>query len=123
MVPLPIHVGFVSADETKKAWLVLHNLKCRVHKDNKLVQDELVLPVSERSYIPLDPNELIKQEDRERLVSLEHISSLRERQVREDAGSERDGQRTLAEMVIVGSFILMGFEGLAKFIMTQWGGG
>lgn len=119
---LPMHTGWISTDikmGLKKAWLVLHSCKFSVYKDGVPVQDEQVLLISERSYIPLDPNELIKQKEKEKLTSLKDIARLRHTERRIDAGRYTGGQG-MAEKIVYGCFILLGLMLLTNLI--QCGG-
>ena len=120
---LPMHTGWISADiksAIKKAWLVLHSCKFSVYQDGKPIQDEQVLLISERSYIPLDPNTVIKQKDMEKLTSLKDIARLRHAERRIDAG-QYTGQRSVAELIIQGCFYLLALMLLVNLI--QCGGG
>ncbi|MBE3142183.1 MAG: hypothetical protein IMZ53_16545 [Thermoplasmata archaeon] len=64
---LPLSTGYIKSVKAKKAWHALHNLKV------KLQGRELpVLPISERSRIPLDPYNL--STDDKNLESLEDIA-------------------------------------------------
>ena len=119
---LPIETGFVSADSVKKAWTVMHNLKCQVKKKGETVQDELVLPISDRSFIPLDPNGNIKVKEKEQKASLKDIAGLRHAEERADIGKEKDERMGIAQTVIVGSFILLGLMAILYLIITKFGG-
>ncbi len=102
---LPMHTGWISSG-IKKAWLVLHGLKFTLCKDGKPIQDEPVLLISERSYIPLDPNGTLKPKDKEKLTSLKDIARLRHAEERADAGRPED-KTDVQSTIITGSFILL----------------
>jgi len=118
---LSIHTGFVKALEQKRAWVVLHNLKFRIYKNGVPTQDEPVLLISERSYIPLDPNRIIKPEDREKLTSLKNIASQRHAVQLADAG-KGEYNTTIQELVIQSMIVLMGILVVATLIMKSCGG-
>ncbi len=117
---LPMNTGFISA--LKKAWLVLHMLKFTVYKDGVPAQDEQVLLISDRSYIPLDPNNVIKSKDRERLTSLTDIARLRHAETRADVDKNKDQRTDLAQTIIYGGFMLLGLLALGTFVLKSCGG-
>lgn len=119
---LPMFTGFISADVSKKAWIVLHSLKFSLKKKNQPAQDEQVLLISERSYIPLDPNGRIKPKDKEKLVSLTDISRLRHAGVIADMGKGGESPTDIAQLIITGSFVLWALMVVAHLVRIKLGG-
>lgn len=113
---LPLHLGFVCPEKVKKAWAVLHTLKFKVKKQEELVQDESVLVISERSYIPLDPFNTIKPRDKARMTSLTDIARLRHAEARSEAGKQVTPGTRLTELIINSSFVILGILALVTLI-------
>ncbi len=65
---LPMDTGFVWSDELKMAWNVIHALKVRVEG-----YDQLVLPITEKSRIPLDPFDHFKADEVRQLASIKTV--------------------------------------------------
>ena len=104
---LPISTGFAMPLQTKKAWQVIHNLKLRVLKDGVPVQDESGLLVSDRSHIPLDPLNMLSEQERKEFAYLDDIAKLRHAEARADTRGY-DTKRNIAEVIIIASFVIMG---------------
>jgi len=119
---LPINTGFVTADNVKKAWLVIHPLKQAVLKDGKPHQEEAVLSLSDRSYFPLDPQGTIKPAERDKLIELKRIAKMRHAQARADMGQSTDPQANLANLIVTYGFIILAFIGLSAILMKSCGG-
>ena len=113
---LPIHTGFAKPLQDKKAWQVIHNLKLRVLKEGVPVQDETVLLISDRSHLPLDPLNILKQKEKERFASLTDIAQLRHAEARSEYVRGYDKTTDIPQLVIVGSFIIMGLSLLMALI-------
>jgi hypothetical protein len=71
---LSLAVGYSIKDspEYKGAWIVIQKLMM-----NMKGSDEMVLPISERTYVPLDPLHRLNKEDKERLLPLNEIAQAR----------------------------------------------
>lgn len=67
---LPLSTGYLADNDAKMAWNVIHKLKVGLTEE-----DDPVLPVSERSRIPLDPYNIFNEEDLEKLSSLKAIAA------------------------------------------------
>lgn len=107
--PFPMYTGFMKSDEpeVKKAWVYIHALKLEVYKYGQPTGMEAVVPISERSYMPLDPLGILTEKMKEKLASLKDIAKIRHAQQRAVAlGS--DPIKTLAQFVINGCFIIWG---------------
>lgn len=113
---LPLHTGFVCPEKVKKAWAVLHTLKFQVRKQNELEQDESVLVISERSYVPLDPFNTIKEKDKARMTSLTDIAKLRHAEARAEAGKQTTPGTRLTELIINSCFVMLGIFALVTLI-------
>lgn len=117
--PLPISTGFVnSSEELKKTWALIHQLKFYVQKDDGPLEDEQVLIVSDRSYIPLDPLNLLTLKALQKLASLEDIAKLRHAAKRAEVGAA-ETQKDIAEFVITWDFILCILAGIAYLVMGK----
>lgn len=119
---LPINTGFVQADTVKKAWLVLHPLKCQILKDGQPYQDEAVLSISDRSYYPLDPQKKMKQSERNKNIELKSIAKMKHAQARTDMEKGSDPQAHLAQTIVTNSFILLALIGLFALALNTCGG-
>jgi hypothetical protein len=117
---LPMATGFFSSPTTRRTWLVLHPLKFLVYKDGKLFQDDPVMLISERNYLPLDPNAILKPKDKERLASLKDIARLKHAEARSMAG-KTSGDNGLANTIVYGSFIMIGVFGIIGLVLRKWG--
>ncbi len=67
---LPLGTGFAYNDEAKWAWGVVNALKVSLRG----VEGE-VLPISERSCVPLDPYNVLSKEDREAFTNIKAIAT------------------------------------------------
>jgi len=114
--PLPMQTGFMqaTAPEVKKAWANVHALKFQIYKDGQPTERDAALAISERSYIPLDPLNDFKKQDREKLASLKDIAKVRHAQARAAVGSQ-DKNKDLAAFIIQTSFVLLGLYGILAF--------
>lgn len=77
--PFPMRTGFVQAPskDVRLAWANMHTLKAQIYKDGSPADRAAALPISERSFIPLDPMEVLKPKDREKFASLDDIALTR----------------------------------------------
>ncbi len=66
---LPLLTALVHFDAEKVAWSIIQRLKMPMEGS-----DELVLPISERSHIPLDPLGRLTTDERDALVPLNDIA-------------------------------------------------
>lgn len=114
---LPMTTGFMRATlkEVKKAWANVHALRYQIYQDGEPTDGESVLIISERSYIPLDPLNTLKQKDREKLASLKDIAKVRHAQARAVASSQ-DNHKDIASTVITLSFAFLFFLGLIALL-------
>ena len=113
---LPIKTGFVYSDEKKMAWLVLHALKLPMLRDGVITEDEEVLLLSERSYIPLDPNKIMKQKTKESLTSLENIAEMQYEQELMDTSKNPDPASHISLTIINLSFIMLGIYAVVAMV-------
>lgn len=118
---LPMYTGFVSADLSKKAWIVLHSLKFGLMKNGQPIEGEQVLLISERSYKPLDPYNEIDDEDKKLLVSLDDIASQRHDDRAQDVSKNNDRPNNLAQFIMTGSFIIWGLMIIGALIRSRGG--
>lgn len=101
---LPMSFGFVSYVGAKLAWLVFHPLKLRMRDE-----DDPVLPVSERSYYPLDAFGKLKSEDKDNLLSLKQIAKIRHAERRTQVGEENktSAKANFYKTVVTACFVLI----------------
>lgn len=122
MEVLPLEDAFLSADEGKKSWQMDHAVTFKVYKYGEPFQDEPVLLLSERTYLPLDPFNTIKPKEKEKRSSLLDIARLRHANVLADLKKTRGQQSNVAQLIIQGCFILLGLMLLGTFIAQACGG-
>jgi hypothetical protein len=103
---LPMETGFMKFIEGKKAWAAVHALKYQLYKNGKPTEHEAAMVISERSYIPLDPLNTLKEKDREKLASLKDIAKIRHAQARAVA-AHADNHKDIASLIVQSSFILL----------------
>lgn len=113
---LPMQTGFFKAStpEVKKTWANVHALKFQIYKNGQPAGKEAVLAISERSYIPLDPLNTLKQKDREKLASLKDIAKVRHAQARAAAGAQ-DTHKDLAAFIIQAGFVILGIYAILTY--------
>lgn len=105
---LPVSNGWVDrvADKFLMTWLLIHALKMKVKHDGVLFQDEEVLLVTSRSYIPLDPFNVLG-DNRERLTTLSEIGGAHHDEVMFATGRHNQGE-TIQMKIVSSSFLLLG---------------
>jgi len=118
---LPIHTGWESPSLTKKAWVIIHSLKFSVEKAG-IATGEAVQVITDRSYIPLDPNKTMTKEELDRLADLNDIASLRHADARQDASKYQNAESSVPGNIVSWSFILIGITVALYFIGQFFGG-
>ncbi len=119
---MPLHTGFETSLSTKRTWMVLHALKFKVYKNGKPYQDEPVLLITERSYLPLDPNSRLTTKEKAKLASLKDIARLKHAEALSMAGRPNDGNDFM-QSIIAYSFMLDAFFGILALIIRKFAGG
>jgi hypothetical protein len=112
----PVKGGWVDkiTDRVKLTWLLVHSLKMKVYKEDELAQDQEVILVTSRSYVPIDPfNTLGKHRDQ--LTSLSQIGGIHHDEVMFDTGKKGQGQ-TLQQSIINYGFLFLTFMACVWFI-------
>ena len=105
---IPLYTGFACLDLIKKAWKILHSLKFTVYKDGQPFNDEYVLSISERSYLPLDPLGVLKSsKDKKAAMSLDDIAELKHDEALADCGGG-ESRTQLSHFIISSSFVILG---------------
>lgn len=120
---IPIFTGFMCPATVKKAWVVIHSLKFKSYKNGIPLQTEAALAISDRSYIPLDPNKLMNAKNREQLTSLKDIARMGHASARADVRPDTNEGMDISRLIINGCFILLGIIIIVGFIMWIKGGG
>ncbi len=116
--PLPIpYTGFMQSGmiEVKKAWANVRMLALQIYKDGQPTDKAAVIPISERSYKPLDPLGLMNKVATEKLASLKDIAQIRHKQERAAVGLQ-DNNKDLAAMIIQICGILLGLYAVLTFV-------
>lgn len=116
---LPVNTGFVTADSAKKAWLVLHGLKFPVLKNGEQCQEESVLLISDRSYFPLDPQGMMPQSEKNKLINLKSIAKMKHAQARNDMSKDRDPHARLTEAIVTYSFLILALIGIGAMLLKS----
>jgi hypothetical protein len=98
---MPMDTGYVSNPAEKTAWLVMHALKSRIKETG-----DVVLTISEKSYIPADPYGRVKDDD---IQSLDEValSKYDEKCVRISEKSMQDFRTSVYQMAIVGCICIL----------------
>ncbi len=117
---LPMFTGWIEASNLKMNWLVLHPLKLSIRGKNGRLEDNQVLLISERSYIPLDPFKRLKKE-KHSIASLNEIAKARHAEVRahineENSSTARD---RMLNFVTMGCLIIVGLLGVLKIFVLK----
>jgi len=113
---LPVKGGWVDkiTDRVRLTWLLEHSLKMKVYKGDELVQDEEVLLVTSRSYVPLDPFNILGKH-RDQLTSLTAIAGIHHDEVMFDTSKKGMGQ-TLQQSIINYGFLFLCFMTVIWFL-------
>ncbi len=99
---LPMAMGYASNLTEKFSWLVVHKLKSRVKET-----DDVVLTLSERSYIPVDPFGRFNETDIRQPLDEIALTKYREKCAVINEKAMRDIQRSLYQIIITGCFCLL----------------
>jgi hypothetical protein len=120
---LPTRPGYMDKEAQgliKNTWAMIHSLKMRVYKDGAPFQDEQVFIVTNRSYIPLDPNGVLPTKTRDSLTSLSDIAGMRHDEAMMDAGKV-DDKTDIASKVVTGCFYIMGLVAIIALMTGKLG--
>ncbi len=113
---LPMNTGYMTAEKEHMTWAVIHSLKLKLKKYGQPVQNNRVLLISERSYVPLDPQNRIKQKDKDKISSLKDIAQNRHDIERAIVNSDNSSGKTpLTEVVTYGSIFVIVICVIASF--------
>lgn len=91
---LPMETSFLSASNLHQSWKVISKLKIYIKDKNGIIEDEPVLLISDRTYLPLDPFNRLSNKEREQLASLADIAKVRHAEARANISDEGDDPRT-----------------------------
>lgn len=104
---LALATGYCITDlpDYKAAWVVIQKLRMAMEGS-----DDLILPISERSYVPLDPLGKLDAKDREALVPLEQIAETKynEAFTRVTEENKKNANHRLLMTVVWGVIIITG---------------
>lgn len=104
---LYLATGYCVNEAEKVAWMVIQKLKMPMEG-----VDELVLPISERSHMPLDPLGKLTKEEKEKLEPLKNIAKAKHAEVRSRVNDDQKKNanaellKSLAYMAIIGAFLV-----------------
>lgn len=108
--PLPMQkTGMMTAvdPEVKKSWAAIHALKVEIYKNGQPTGRSTAVPISERSYKPLDVFHLLPEEEMSKMASLKDIARTAHSQERANARA-LSPEKTLAMMVIQYGLVIIG---------------
>ena len=113
---LPIDgTGFVTAEEAKKSWIILHQLKVKVCVDH-IPTGQTALLISDRSYIPIDIGHKLKPKDRDSLTSLKDIAEVNYDTTLANTKAQSDPNTRTRELIINWSFAVLMFLGVITLV-------
>ncbi len=117
---LPVHDGWIDRikENSKQTWLLVHGLKVKVCKDDEQFQDEEVLLLTSRSYIPYDPFNVLGDQ-KGQLTSLSEIGGIHHDQVMFETGRKDTGD-TIQRAIINSSFVFLIILTIAGLLMRVW---
>lgn len=107
---IPMSVGFACWEQMKAVWAVIQKLKISVEG-----MDEWVLPISERSYLPLDPLNRLETKDKATLWSLKEIARDKYHEAR--SRIEDENRKSVNAEMIKFIFILLTLIVISIFIV------
>ncbi len=103
-------------ENVKKAWKAEHILRLKVLKNGEPAQDETVLVISDRSYMPLDPLGILKKSEKESRKSLDSIGGNIHDQELMAVGDKMDEGNDMRHTLIMGFLLLDAMCIIAKVI-------
>lgn len=103
----PISAGWMSHRdaEVKQIWQAIHPLKFKVYLNGVPTDDEVFI-TCDRVYRPLDPNNILKPKDYEKMASLPQIAVIRHDECFADA-NKANVRSKFKESVVMWSFIYL----------------
>jgi len=106
---LIMNTGYMTAEKEHMTWAVIHSLKLKLKKYGEPMQGARILLISERSYVPLDPQNRIKEGDKDKITSLDDIAINRHDIERANVNNDNStGKTPLTDVVTSGSLIIIG---------------
>jgi hypothetical protein len=102
---LALDVGYVYSEVSKSAWAVIQKLKLPMQGS-----DELVLPISERTYLPLDPLNRLQQEDKDAIEPLKNIARAKHAEVKSriiDENKQSQNHKMLNTCIYIMGIVLV----------------
>lgn len=119
---LPMKTGCMDAPLVQKTWSATHSAKFKLKKAGEPAEEEQVLLISERSYIPLDPYGKASTKAKAKIASLPDIARVRHAQARANVSRYKEAS-SIQSMIITGGFVLLGIFAVITLIKAQIGGG
>jgi hypothetical protein len=113
----PVSQTFVTSETTRRQWANIHDLKHIVMVKGNPTSDQ-VLIISEKSYIPQDPNNRLTPKQKEKFASLNDTARNIHMVLRAEARKAKDTV-DLINTIIYGSFILDGVFGVIYLIRIK----
>lgn len=111
---LPMSTVYVTAQNLKMTWLVLHPLKILLRKKSGEIDENQYLLITERSFIPLDPFNKLTEEEAKNITPLSTVAKLKHAEARTNvAENNMDARNRMMQTVVTGSLIIIGMMVLA----------
>ncbi len=103
-VMIDLGIGWCSNKAAEMSWLLINKLRMPMEG-----VEGLVLPVCERSYIPLDPLGRLTPKEREALVSLDQLAEAKWREARAKvaADTNKSPNAELLKTIVIVLFIII----------------
>jgi len=123
---LPMYTGYVTAANLKMSWLVLHDSKIRIENhEGQPVDDQLVMLISERSYLPLDPFDMVTPEVKKSIAPLTTIAKIKHAEARANVMDKNtlDARERMLQAVTNGSLWIIGLVVISILLKRFFGGG
>lgn len=117
----PVSQTFVTSEDSKRQWANIHSLKHLVMVKGVPTGDQ-VLIISEKSYMPQDPNNKLTANQKNKLASLNDTARTVHMVLRAEARRSKDAV-DLINTIIYGSFVLDGLFGIIYLIRIKVIGG
>lgn len=122
---LPIETGYISATEFRATWLVLHQLKILIRNKQGGLENDPVLLISERSYLPLDPFGRLTSKERADIAPLSSIAKIKHAEKRSSISEENNtnARDRLLTSVANGGIVAIVIIFALSLALKKWGGG
>ncbi len=118
---MALEPGYCSADQVKMSWLILHQLKLLARNKFGQIDDDPILLITERSYMPLDPLKTLTAAQKAKITPLTDVARIRHAEVRAGVGEE--GATTARDKMLLTiantGMIIIGILAVCVFIIRM----